>query len=140
MYRKAYQNLLQWKNEEKGRCAIMLDGARRVGKSYIAERFAKNEYNTLKQRRKKYELEQYKFLINLYVPQSELNQRFFEEFCQKLKLIKEKNKDISENIISDLKERWSTFILKNNINLFMNDSIHPDVTGQLYRVYERIVT
>ena len=76
----------------------------------------------------------------MYVPQSELNQRFFEEFCKKLKQIKEQNKDISENIISDLKERWSTFICKNNINLFMNDSIHPDVAGQLYRIYERIAT
>ena len=97
---------------------------------------AKSDYNTLKQRRKKYELEQYKFLINLYVPQSELNQRFFEEFCQKLKQIKEQNKDISENIISDLKERWSTFILENNINSIMNDSINPDVAGQLYRANE----
>ena len=46
MYRKAYQNLLQWKNEEKGRCAIMIDGARRVGKSYLAQEFAKNEYES----------------------------------------------------------------------------------------------
>ncbi|MBR6295300.1 MAG: ATP-binding protein [Treponema sp.] len=46
MYRKAYQNLLQWKNEEKGRCAIMLDGARRVGKSYLAQEFAKKEYKS----------------------------------------------------------------------------------------------
>ena len=108
--------------------------------SSITMILAKNNYDTLKKRRNKYELEQYKFLINLYVPQSELNQRFFEEFCKKLKQIKEQNKDISENIISDLKERWSTFILKNNINSFMNDSIHPDVAGQLYRIYERIAT
>ena len=46
MYRKAYQNLLQWKNEEKGSCAIMIDGARRVGKSYLAQEFAKNEYES----------------------------------------------------------------------------------------------
>ncbi len=46
MYRNAYQNLLQWKNEEKGNCAIMIDGARRVGKSYLAQEFAKNEYES----------------------------------------------------------------------------------------------
>ena len=108
--------------------------------SSITMILAKNDYETLIKRRNKYEIEQYKFLINLYVPQSELNQRFFEEFCQKLKQIKEKNKEISDIIISDLKERWSAFIFKNNINLFMNDSIHPDVAGKLYRVYERIAT
>ena len=46
MYRKAYQKLLQWKNEEHGKCAIMIDGARRVGKSFLAQEFAKNEYDS----------------------------------------------------------------------------------------------
>ncbi len=46
MYRKAYQELLNWKNEEKGKCAIMIDGARRIGKSYLALEFAKNEYDS----------------------------------------------------------------------------------------------
>ena len=100
---------------------------------------AKNNYETLRKRRDAYEIEQYKFLINLYVPQSDLNQKFFEKFCQKLKQIKEDNKDMSENILSDLKERWSVFIFTNNINYFMNDSINPDVAGQFYKVYERIV-
>ena len=46
MYRKLYQNLLDWKNESQGKTAIMIDGARRVGKSYLAEEFAKNEYDS----------------------------------------------------------------------------------------------
>ena len=37
MYRKLYQELLEWKNESQGKSAIMIDGARRVGKSYLAE-------------------------------------------------------------------------------------------------------
>ena len=44
MKRKIYQTLLNWKQEEQGRKALMVDGARRVGKSYIVEEFAKNEY------------------------------------------------------------------------------------------------
>lgn len=44
MKRKIYQTLLKWKQEEQGRKALMLDGARRVGKSYIVEEFARNEY------------------------------------------------------------------------------------------------
>ncbi len=46
MYRKIYQKLLKWKNEENGTVAILIDGARRVGKSYIAKEFAKKEYKT----------------------------------------------------------------------------------------------
>lgn len=44
MKRKVYDTLLEWKRTSNGRSAIMIDGARRVGKSYIAEEFARNEY------------------------------------------------------------------------------------------------
>ncbi|MBP3593504.1 MAG: ATP-binding protein [Lachnospiraceae bacterium] len=44
MQRKIYEKLLHWKQESCGRTALLIDGARRVGKSYIAEEFAKQEY------------------------------------------------------------------------------------------------
>ena len=44
MKRKIYKELLKWKEEESGRTALLIDGARRVGKSYIVENFAKQEY------------------------------------------------------------------------------------------------
>ncbi len=46
MKRKIYSDLLDWKNKRNGRVAIMIDGARRIGKSYIAEEFARNEYTS----------------------------------------------------------------------------------------------
>ncbi|MBQ6100986.1 MAG: ATP-binding protein [Bacteroidales bacterium] len=46
MKRKIYNELLKWKNEWNGRTAILIDGARRVGKSYIVEEFAKKEYKS----------------------------------------------------------------------------------------------
>ena len=46
MKRKIYDRLLKWKNSSNGKTAILIDGARRVGKSYIAEEFAKNEYSS----------------------------------------------------------------------------------------------
>ena len=46
MRRKIYDDLLKWKQEENGSVAIMIDGARRVGKSYIVEEFAKKEYRS----------------------------------------------------------------------------------------------
>lgn len=46
LQRKAYQKLLEWKNRSQGRTALLIDGARRVGKSYLAEDFAKNEYRS----------------------------------------------------------------------------------------------
>ena len=46
MKRKIYDQLLQWKNEKNGTTALMIEGARRIGKSYIAEKFAENEYES----------------------------------------------------------------------------------------------
>lgn len=44
--RKAYQKLLEWKEKYADKYAVMLEGARRVGKSTIAENFAQNEYKS----------------------------------------------------------------------------------------------
>lgn len=46
MKRKIYSQLLRWKVESNGQNALLIDGARRVGKSYIVEEFAKNEYES----------------------------------------------------------------------------------------------
>ena len=101
---------------------------------------SKNKYDTLIKRRENYEKEQYEFLINLFSPQLDLNQKFFEEFCKKLEDIKNINTKLSNNILSDLKERWSMFILKNNINSFMNDMIHPILAGLFFKLYKKIFT
>ena len=44
--RKIYDRLVAWKETSCGKTALMVDGARRVGKSYIAELFAKHEYRS----------------------------------------------------------------------------------------------
>ncbi len=44
--RKIYKKMVDWKNSSKGTTALLIDGARRVGKSYIAKEFAKNEYRS----------------------------------------------------------------------------------------------
>ena len=44
--RKIYTELLKWKRTSNGSTALIIEGARRVGKSYIAEEFAKKEYKT----------------------------------------------------------------------------------------------
>lgn len=46
MKRKIYDKLVEWKKEAKGSYALLIDGARRVGKSYIATLFAKNNYKS----------------------------------------------------------------------------------------------
>lgn len=46
MRRKIYDKLVQWKREKNGSTALMIEGPRRVGKSYIAIEFAKNEYDS----------------------------------------------------------------------------------------------
>lgn len=44
--RKIYQQLLTWKQERNGSTALLIKGARRVGKSTIAKEFAKREYKS----------------------------------------------------------------------------------------------
>ena len=46
MKRKIYDDLLAWKQTERGQSCILVQGARRVGKSYIVEEFAKQEYKS----------------------------------------------------------------------------------------------
>ena len=44
--RKIYQKMLNWKSESNGKTALLIKGARRVGKSTIAEEFARKEYSS----------------------------------------------------------------------------------------------
>ena len=44
--RKIYKKLLEWKNECQGKKALLIEGARRIGKSTICEEFGKNEYES----------------------------------------------------------------------------------------------
>ena len=44
--RKAYAKLLEWKEKYAEKYAVLLEGARRVGKSTIAKQFAQNEYKS----------------------------------------------------------------------------------------------
>ena len=46
MKRKIYDRLLEWKNNRQGEVALLIEGARRIGKSYIVEQFARNEYES----------------------------------------------------------------------------------------------
>lgn len=64
--RKAYETLLKWRSESDGSSAMLIDGARRVGKSYLAEDFAKNEYESY-------------ILINFSMVSSEVKSIFKED-------------------------------------------------------------
>ena len=44
--RKMYDTMLKWKSERNGNTALLIQGARRIGKSTIAEEFARNEYKS----------------------------------------------------------------------------------------------
>ena len=44
--RKLYDRLLKWKRVQNGKTAILIEGARRVGKSTLVEQFAKKEYES----------------------------------------------------------------------------------------------
>ena len=44
--RKIYDTMLKWKSERNGETALLIQGARRIGKSTVAEEFARNEYKS----------------------------------------------------------------------------------------------
>lgn len=44
--RKIYKQMLQWKQESNGETALLIEGARRIGKSTVVEEFVKNEYES----------------------------------------------------------------------------------------------
>lgn len=44
--RKLYDDMLRWKNVDKGTTALLIEGARRVGKSTLVKDFAQNEYES----------------------------------------------------------------------------------------------
>lgn len=44
--RKIYEKMLEWKKESSGEKALLIEGARRIGKSTISEEFGKNEYKS----------------------------------------------------------------------------------------------
>lgn len=72
--RKLYDRMLQWKRERQGATALLIQGARRIGKSTIAEQFAINEY-------KSYLLIDFSIapqeVIGLFDDMSDLNYIFF---------------------------------------------------------------
>ena len=46
MKRKIEEKILDWKTKSNGRTALLIDGARRVGKSFTVEEFAKQNYKS----------------------------------------------------------------------------------------------
>ena len=46
MKRKIYSQLLDWKRNRRSEVALLIEGARRIGKSYIVEEFGKREYDS----------------------------------------------------------------------------------------------
>ncbi|HCK87774.1 MAG TPA: ATPase [Erysipelotrichaceae bacterium] len=86
--RKMYDKLLTWKKESNGNTALLIEGARRVGKSTIAEEFAKNEYDS-------YILIDFsiapKGVIELFEDMSDLNYFFLQLQLQYHVDLKERN-------------------------------------------------
>lgn len=68
--RKIYSKLLEWKKECHGTKAIMIEGARRIGKSTIVEEFAKREYET--------------YLLIDFAKKDKVVEEYFSQYLNKL--------------------------------------------------------
>lgn len=129
--RKAYNTLLQWKNESNGSTALLIDGARRVGKSYLAKTFAENEYKSYilinfskasKELKDIFEndlmnLDLFfnKLSLMFSTPLYERNTLFIFDEVQRFPRARESIKFLVENGRYDFLETGSLFSIKNNV-------------------------
>ena len=44
--RKVYDKLLEWKNQSNGKTSLLVEGARRIGKSTIVKKFGEEQYDS----------------------------------------------------------------------------------------------
>ena len=76
--RKIYDKLLEWKKESDGHTALLVEGARRIGKSTVVEEFGKKEYES-------YILIDFAFALqsvkDLFLDMSDLNYFVFTITC-----------------------------------------------------------
>ncbi len=94
--RKIYNQLLEWKERSGGRRALMIKGARRVGKSTLVTEFAKNEYQS-------HILIDFgqapKQVIDLFEDLSDLNYIFLQlQMIYKVKLIERKSAIVFDEV------------------------------------------
>ena len=71
------------------------------------------------EQRNKDELNEYKYLIDVYQKKVFLFEKFFERFSEKLKNIREskiKNENDKQYILDDIKERWALFLVQNDLS------------------------
>ena len=80
----------------------------------------KNEsFDEILKRRNKDELNEYRYLIDVYQKKIFLFEKFFERFSAKLKMIRKsqiKDNDYKKSILEDVKERWALFLIQNDLS------------------------
>ena len=107
--RKIYSKLLDWKELSSGETAVMLEGARRIGKSTLALEFAKNEYEDyilLDFAKENNDIKNI-FLENL----SDLDAFFRNLFLLKGKKLKEKNWYLKKHFTARKSKRSAFYVL-----------------------------
>ena len=65
--RKIYNKIKEWKDTSQGKTALLIEGARRIGKSTVVEEFARNEYKSY-------------ILIDFSIASNEVKEMFAKEF------------------------------------------------------------
>lgn len=125
--RKIYDSLLKWKKDSNGKTALLVEGARRIGKSTIVEEFAKKEY-------KSYILINFADRKNSFTKEMQKifeDTQDFDEFFQALQLLT--NKKLYERnslIIFDEVQKYIT--AREMIKQFVQDGRYDYIeTGSL---------
>ena len=81
--------------------------------------FSDKTFESLEEKRKKDEFNEFRYLTEVYSKKILLFEKLFEQFSEKLKLIRKKKIKIEKNkeyIIEDIKERWALFLVENDLS------------------------
>lgn len=74
MWRKIYDDLLEWKNNKDSKKPLLIFGARQVGKTYIVNEFCKNEYDSFKE----INLLEHQEIVELFKKKKNLDEIYLE--------------------------------------------------------------
>ena len=81
--------------------------------------FSDKTFESLEEKRKKDEFNEFRYLTEVYSKKILLFEKLFEQFSEKLKVIRKKKIKIEKNkeyIIEDIKERWALFLVENDLS------------------------
>ena len=123
MKRKIYSKLQEWKEQWQGRSAVLIDGARRTGKSYIVEEFARREYRSY-------------ILIDFNKVNKDIHMDLLADLSRSSRLLVPENSCLADEMERTVHPRDEQGTMLPGID---SDAFHPDILDALLYASRRFM-